>query len=64
MRSDRYLTLNRSGARLWPLLIAGIPTGGSVDELVESYQLDDATAIADVDRLLASEPLRRESCGH
>ena len=53
LRTQTYLSLNHSGARLWPLLTAGAPRHALVDELVAAYQVDRARASGDVDQLVA-----------
>lgn len=52
LRTHRYLSLNRAGARLWPLLAKGTSRARLVEELVAGYQIDPRDAGRDVERLL------------
>lgn len=53
MRTSRYLRLNRSGAQLWSLLVAGTPPSRLIDELAGRHGIDRAAAGRDVERLVA-----------
>jgi hypothetical protein len=53
LRTQRYLSLNHSGARLWPLLVSGTTRHQLVDELVGVYGIGVSEAGDDVDFLLA-----------
>ena len=44
-----YLSANRSGAVLWRRLAGGATRAELVQELVDTFQIDDATAGVDVD---------------
>ena len=43
-----YLTVNRSGATLWPLLVEGAPTEALARALAEAFHLTPAEAEQDV----------------
>ncbi len=49
----RYLATNRTGALLWDQLAAGATREALVARLMESWDLDEARAAADVDAFLA-----------
>jgi uncharacterized NAD(P)/FAD-binding protein YdhS len=49
----RYLATNRTGALLWDQLAAGATRETLVARLVETWDLDEARAAADVDAFLA-----------
>jgi Coenzyme PQQ synthesis protein D (PqqD) len=57
VNASEYLTLNRTGAHLWEALAAGTTRTQLVRTLVEAFQVDEATAEADLDAFLAD--LRR-----
>jgi len=48
-RRSIYMAVNRSGAILWPALLAGTTFDELVDRLSESYGLDRDAAQRDVD---------------
>jgi len=52
VRSELYLELNKSGARLWELLARGTTRAELVDRLVCEYDITPERAASDVDRLL------------
>jgi hypothetical protein len=52
-RSWSYLSLNATGAALWPLLLEGATEAALVAELVKRFEVGDADARADVERLVA-----------
>jgi hypothetical protein len=52
LRSQTYLSLNRSGAELWPLLAAGTGRRQLIDELRTKYEISEETAAHDVDTLV------------
>ena len=54
LESGRYLSVNQTGATLWPLLLEGCPATRLVDELVQSYGIAPEQAREDADRFLAS----------
>ena len=49
----RYLATNRTGALLWDQLAAGATREALIARLMESWDLDEARAAADVDAFLA-----------
>jgi hypothetical protein len=53
-----YLSANRTGALLWPALAAGTTRDELVATLTAAFELDAATAGADVDAFV--DALRRE----
>ena len=53
VNASEYLTLNPTGARVWEALAAGTTRSELVRLLVEAFQVDDATAEADLDAFLA-----------
>jgi hypothetical protein len=46
--SSKYFRLNGTGAILWTMLDGGATHQGMVDELVESFEVDQQRALADV----------------
>ena len=53
LRTACYLSLNRSGATLWPLIVAGTTREALVAALVAGYGIDGGSAARDVRALLA-----------
>ncbi len=53
LRSQTYLSLNRAGAELWPLLVEGVGRERLVEALRERHDLEPAVAERDVDALVA-----------
>ncbi len=53
LRSQSYLSLNHSGAMLWPLLVAGTSRPALAAALIAAYHLDEDAADRDVNALLA-----------
>lgn len=51
-RSSEYIAVNRTGAALWPDLLAGATREELVAKLTDSFDVDDATAGRDVDAFL------------
>jgi Coenzyme PQQ synthesis protein D (PqqD) len=51
-RTSEYLSVNRSGAALWPLLLAGATHGALVERLTEAFDVDRVTAERDLDAFL------------
>ena len=49
-----YLTLNGSGALLWRLLAMRATREELIEALLDAYEVDHATAVADTDAFLAS----------
>lgn len=53
LESDRYLSVNRTGARLWRALESGTTRAELVDGLVGAHGVERSTAERDVDAFLA-----------
>lgn len=53
LRDSTYLSINPSGAVLWPLLVGGADRPALVERLFDHYGLDEDTASRDVDAFLA-----------
>lgn len=51
-REAEYLTVNGSGALLWRLLAASATRNELVDALLETFEVEPATASADTDAFL------------
>lgn len=47
------ITLNETGALLWEKLAAGTDKNGLVNAILEEYDIDEATATADVEGFIA-----------
>jgi hypothetical protein len=54
LRSSRYFSLNRTGARLWALLGEDTDSDALVEALVSTSAVDRAVAAADVEAFLRS----------
>jgi len=52
IRTSTYLAINRSGARLWPMIVQGTDREILVNRLVTDYDVDTARATADVGAFL------------
>jgi len=52
VRTSTYLAVNRSGARLWPMIVQGTDREALVDRLVSDYDVNAAQATADVGAFL------------
>jgi hypothetical protein len=52
LRTQHYLSLNQSGAELWPLIARGARRDELVDELRNRYGLSDDDAARDVEALI------------
>jgi len=52
-RSASYLSANSSAALLWRRLVAGATRRGLVEELVNTFDIDEERAVADVKAFLA-----------
>jgi hypothetical protein len=52
IRTSTYLAINRSGARLWPMIVQGTDRETLVNRLVTDYDVDTARATADVGAFL------------
>ncbi|HVF53265.1 MAG TPA: PqqD family protein [Actinomycetota bacterium] len=53
MRSSNYLSVNRAGACLWPMLAKGATTESLVSRLAETFGLTDLEAQTDVAAFVA-----------
>ena len=53
LRTQTYLSLNRTGARLWPLMIEGTDRAALVASLRERHNVPVEVAERDVDALVA-----------
>jgi Coenzyme PQQ synthesis protein D (PqqD) len=49
LRSNAYLSINRSGVTLWEMLVDGSTTATMADRLVSEFGLEEEQARADVD---------------
>jgi hypothetical protein len=52
LESSKYVTVNGAGAVIWERLVAGASVDELVEELVESFDIDDATARSDTEAFL------------
>jgi hypothetical protein len=52
LRTQRYLSLNRTGAELWPLMVEGTERSSLVEALVHHHHLAQDVAARDVDALV------------
>jgi coenzyme PQQ synthesis protein D (PqqD) len=57
--SGRYLALNRSGAALWEMLLAGTTRAQLTERLVSEYAIGPAQAAGDIEALLDDLSVRR-----
>ncbi len=53
LRTQTYLSLNRTGAHLWPLMVEGTDRATLIDALCERHDVPPAVAERDVDALVA-----------
>ncbi|HEY1651158.1 MAG TPA: PqqD family protein [Acidimicrobiales bacterium] len=53
LRTQTYLSLNRTGARLWPLIAEGTDRAALVDALRKRHEVSVEVAERDVDALVA-----------
>ncbi len=53
LRTQTYLSLNRTGAHLWPLMVEGTDRGSLVDALCARHGIAPERAEHDVDALVA-----------
>ena len=58
LRSSTYFVVNETGTCLLPLLLEGVERQQLVDRLLETFDVDEAQAEADLDRFV--EDLRRQ----
>ncbi|HMK96373.1 MAG TPA: PqqD family protein [Acidimicrobiales bacterium] len=52
--TSEYLSVNRTGSALWPLLMEGCRRGDLARALVERFGIEEATAANDAERFLSS----------
>ncbi|HEY3841914.1 MAG TPA: PqqD family protein [Acidimicrobiales bacterium] len=52
LRTQRYLSLNRTGAQLWPLIVEGVERRRLVEALRDGHNVAEAVAQRDVDVLV------------
>jgi hypothetical protein len=52
LRSQLYLSLNRTGAELWPLIVEGVARDRLVSEVCSRHGIDAEIAARDVDVLI------------
>lgn len=53
LQTNRIVQLNETGARIWELLCAGATTETIAAALIEEFHVDDPTARAGIDGLVA-----------
>jgi hypothetical protein len=53
LRSNTYLAVNRTGAVVWPALVAGADRDALVRELTQTFDVSEPQAAADLDEFLA-----------
>ena len=51
-RSSEYIAVNRTGATIWPNLLAGATREELVARLTDAFDVDDATAGRDAEEFL------------
>jgi Coenzyme PQQ synthesis protein D (PqqD) len=54
LATSRYLAVNESGRRLWPVLVQGSTRDALADTLVTAFGVDAEQALADVDAFVAA----------
>jgi hypothetical protein len=52
LRTQRYLSLNRTGAALWPLIVEGVERARLVQAIRERHDVPETVARRDVDTLV------------
>jgi hypothetical protein len=52
LRTQNYLSLNRTGAQLWPLMVEGVERSRLVQELQDRHHLSEEVAQRDIDTLV------------
>ena len=52
--SSQYLSVNKTGTVLWPLLLEGCHRAELIQALKTSFEVDDATAASDAEKFLSS----------
>ena|SRR5579859_3074089 len=54
LQTNQIYELNRTGARFWDLLVAGLDREAIVQQLLQEYGVDTAQVVAEVDALLSA----------
>lgn len=54
LKTNRFFSLNRTGARLWELLASGERLGAIEDQLGREFEVDPAELAAEVQRMLTA----------
>lgn len=52
--SSEYLSVNKTGSVLWPLLLAGCSRAELAQALADKFQIDSTTASTDADNFVSS----------
>lgn len=52
LRTQHYLSLNRTGSALWPLIVEGVERGHLVQALRDRHDVDESVARRDIDVLV------------
>lgn len=50
---SRYLGLNRTGTRLWPMLVDGTTRAAMAEHLVAAFGVSEQRAVVDIDAFVA-----------
>jgi hypothetical protein len=53
LRSQTYLAINKTGAAIWPALVAGAERAALIVQLTEKFRVSEDQATADLDAFLA-----------
>jgi hypothetical protein len=54
LKTDRIFVLNRTGARLWQLLSAGLDQAGIRQQMLQEFEVTETQLASEVDPLVAS----------
>lgn len=54
LETNRFFSLNRTGARLWELLVSGQNLGAIEDQLCREFEVEPSEVSAEVRRMLAA----------
>jgi hypothetical protein len=52
LRKQQYLSLNKTGAELWPLIVEGVDRTRLVSEIIDRHHVEQALAERDVNALV------------